>query len=67
MEQNKKRVIRVKRGISGLWALLFVVTVISMAQAQDRASSGCIECHSDEQMLKSLVKPPKTLPSEGEG
>jgi hypothetical protein len=67
MEQDKKRVIRMKSGISVLFALFFVVTLIGVAQAQADSSSGCVQCHTDEGALKSLFKPPKTLPAEGEG
>lgn len=30
-------------------------------------SSGCVGCHTDEAMLKSLFTPPTLGPSEGEG
>ena len=56
-----------KKSMSFLCAVFFAVAVTGVAQAQDSASNGCIQCHTDESMLKSLFKAPKDLPTEGEG
>jgi len=48
--------------------LSYVVVVLFLfSQIASAAESGCIKCHTDEQLLKSLYKPKQITSSEGEG
>ncbi|MCX8022176.1 MAG: hypothetical protein N2745_05320 [Syntrophorhabdaceae bacterium] len=38
-----------------------------LSQDVDSAENGCIKCHTDESLLKSLYKPKKIDAAEGEG
>jgi len=44
----------------------FVILSAGMASAADEVS-GCVKCHTDEAMMKSLVMPPKAAAGGGEG
>jgi hypothetical protein len=44
--------------------LTFAAVMATGAAVQD---SGCVKCHTDEAMMKSLVLPPKTAAGGGEG
>jgi hypothetical protein len=44
----------------------FLVFVAGMASAAEQVS-GCVKCHTDEAMLKSLFLPPKIAAGGGEG
>ena len=48
-------------------ALIAFLSVGYLTLALSSENSGCVKCHTDEQILKSLFKPPKAGPSEGEG
>ncbi|HAR96702.1 MAG TPA: hypothetical protein DCR97_12190 [Deltaproteobacteria bacterium] len=47
--------------------LIFFLCAGYLARALSSESPGCVKCHTDEQILKSLYTPPKLGPSEGEG
>jgi hypothetical protein len=49
-----------------LVAFLFFLFAIGMANAADQ-TSGCVKCHTDEAIMKSLFSPPKIAASSGEG
>ena len=49
-----------------LLALSFVFLAAGVANAAEQAS-GCVKCHTDETMLKSLFSPPKIAASSGGG
>ena len=49
-----------------LLALSFVFLAAGVVNAAEQAS-GCVKCHTDETMLKSLFSPPKIAASSGEG
>lgn len=61
--------------MSGKMPMPFIVTfsIITaiffgyLSQTTYSAESGCIKCHTNEQVLKSLHKPQKIETSEGEG
>lgn len=44
----------------------FLILAAGMAYAADGVS-GCVKCHTDEAMMKSLVLPPKVAGGGGEG
>jgi hypothetical protein len=49
-----------------LLAFLFLVFSADMANAAEQVS-GCVKCHTDEAMLKSLFLPPQIAVGGGEG
>jgi len=48
-------------------AFVLLLGIAYLGTALSSEMSGCIKCHTDEQILKSLYKPPKIDSSEGEG
>ncbi len=60
----------VMRKIAAILFISFFIPLISCVfflQAGQPDESSCVKCHTNEQVLKSLHKPPKVEVSEGEG
>jgi len=60
--------IRYKKAIIFVLIILFSVPLAFLLEAQQTtATSACVKCHTNENILKILYKPPKIDVSEGEG
>jgi hypothetical protein len=47
--------------------ILISFSLVYILQAGQTNESGCVKCHTNEQMLKALHKPVKSDSAEGEG
>lgn len=50
-----------------LFFIFFFLLISALVSESVSKESGCIKCHTDEAILKSLFTPPKIEGEEGEG
>jgi len=50
-----------------LFSIALFIFVFGIAMAAADKQSGCVRCHTDEVMMKSLFVPPQIDSGEGEG
>jgi hypothetical protein len=57
-----------KKAVSFASFVILVLFIVVTLQAQQTKNiSGCVQCHTSDDALKALYKPPKIAVSEGEG
>lgn len=57
-----------KKGLLFVSLVILILFIVVTLQAQQpKNTSGCVQCHTSDSILKALYKPQKIDLSEGEG